>query len=103
MQYKKGCGGSCLRCWRNNLKHNNKIAKRHAAASSDTKWEIEGDIIEYSYKERRPQDTRKTEPYWLSRIDVQRLAAYAETICERRRYQRILIQDANKLSRRIKT
>lgn len=63
--------------------------------------EIEGDIVEDSYKERRPQDTRKSDPYWLDLKDVQRLAAYAETICERRRYQRILIQDAKYLTVRV--
>ena len=27
-RYHKGCGKGCLRCWRNNLKHGNKLKKK---------------------------------------------------------------------------
>jgi hypothetical protein len=43
--YKKGCGGSCIRCWQNKLKHGNKEAKAYIAKQIDTlnsenQWDV---------------------------------------------------------------
>ena len=59
--YKRGCGGTCLRCWRNKLKHASPETKKYmkknsiisvdgANACNEVFDEIEAEIVERKQK-----------------------------------------------------
>ncbi len=40
-RYTRGCGTTCLRCWRNRLKHGNKEAKAFMKAHPELDWSVD--------------------------------------------------------------
>jgi hypothetical protein len=40
-RFSRGCGTSCLRCWRNRLKHGNKEAKAFMKAHPELEWSVD--------------------------------------------------------------
>ena len=42
-RHKRGCGGSCVRCWKNNMIHNNPTATKFVISHPDSTFDITGD------------------------------------------------------------
>ena len=58
-RYKKGCGPSCIGCWKNRLKHANPVAKRYLKKHQFADWEIVGDGDEDPKKTRMDRVVEK--------------------------------------------
>ena len=51
--FKKGCGTTCIRCWRNKLKHANPQTKRWLAKNNKTLQSCYEDTLNYIEESKR--------------------------------------------------
>jgi hypothetical protein len=64
-RYKKGCGGKCLGCWLNNMRHGCPEAKKYLQKHPELEFEVIGDerksVTEMEQEKRKITATRKEE------------------------------------------
>ena len=85
--YKKGCGKSCIRCWKNKLKHGNKLKKKCFPKLFEDISSNEEDETSKEYKSNIEEFIDK---YLVLNYDTDR---FAEFNGDGKRYNELLIDD----------